>query len=202
MQRAAKEGANPPLLGGTNLAQPQCKAKHSQLAPPSPVPLQQPQLQAQSQLQVQPQQQTEARCCSSEADGADDAASTVKLSLQTCSGSSPLASEVADTQINQPATPPACFAAQSSRETASALDGVGSQKVSEPPPQETRSQEVCLMHVSPPLQSEGSVLNRKERQPLRGSTAKGSSLRKRHVGGSGLQEPVRRSQRVKMRISS
>ena len=200
MRRAAKEGAKPPLLGGTNLAQPQCKTKHSQLAPPSPVQLQQPQLQAQSQVQVQPQQQTEARCRSIEADGADDAASTVKLSLETCSGSTP--SEVADTQISQPATPPACFAAQSSHETASALDDLGSQKVSEPPPQETRAQEECLVHVSPALQSEGSVLNRKERQPLRGSTAKGSSLRKRHVGGSGLQEPVRRSQRVKMRKSS
>jgi len=65
------------------------------------------------------------------------------------------------------------------------------------------------MHVSSALQSEGSVLqsegsvlNRKERQPLTGNTAKGSGLRKRHAVGSGLQESVRRSQRVKMRIPS
>ncbi|KAL0048205.1 hypothetical protein WJX82_009864 [Trebouxia sp. C0006] len=83
----------------------------------------------------------------------------------------------------------------------------GSQKDSEPHSQEICAHEECLMHVSSALQSEGSVLqsegsvlNRKERQPLTGSTAKGSGLRKRHAVGSGLQESVRRSQRVKMRI--
>jgi len=206
MRRAAKEGAKPPLLGGSNLAQPQCKPTHSQLAPPSPAQLQQPQLQAQSQLQAQPQlqaqsqRQTEAKRHSSEADGADNAAATVKLNSGTGSGSSP--NEVADTHISQPATPPAFYAAQSSYEKASGLDNVGRQKVSEPHSQETWACEDHLMHVSSALQSEDSVLNRKERQPLRDSTAKGSGLCKRHAAGSGLQESVRRSQRVKMKISS
>ncbi|DBA94148.1 TPA: hypothetical protein ACH3X1_001786 [Trebouxia sp. C0004] len=191
MRRAAKEGAKPPLLGGRNLAPP---------ASSSPVQLQQPQLQAQPQLQEQPQPQTEARRHSSEADGMDNAASTVMLNSAIRSGSSQ--NEVADTHISQPATPPACSAAQPSHETACGLDDAGRQKLSKPHSQETWAPEDRLMHVSSALQSEGSVLNNKVRQPLQGSTAKGSSLRKRHAAGSDLQESVRRSQRVKMRISS